>query len=31
MGFLVGQVMRMTLGKANPRLVNEILRKKLEN
>lgn len=31
MGFLVGQVMKMTQGKANPKLVNEILRKKLEN
>jgi aspartyl-tRNA(Asn)/glutamyl-tRNA(Gln) amidotransferase subunit B len=28
-GFFVGQVMRKTKGKANPRLVNEILRKKL--
>jgi aspartyl-tRNA(Asn)/glutamyl-tRNA(Gln) amidotransferase subunit B len=30
-GFLVGQVMRKTKGKANPQLVNEILRKKLES
>jgi len=29
-GFFVGQVMRKTRGKANPQLVNEILRKKLE-
>ncbi|MDP3013081.1 MAG: Asp-tRNA(Asn)/Glu-tRNA(Gln) amidotransferase subunit GatB, partial [Candidatus Subteraquimicrobiales bacterium] len=28
-GFLVGQVMRLTKGRANPQLVNEILRKKL--
>ena len=28
-GFFVGQVMRNTKGKANPQLVNEILRKKL--
>jgi aspartyl-tRNA(Asn)/glutamyl-tRNA(Gln) amidotransferase subunit B len=28
-GFLIGQVMRLTKGKANPRLVNEIMRKKL--
>ena len=28
-GFFVGQVMRATKGKANPQLVNEILRKKL--
>jgi len=28
-GFFVGQVMRMTKGKANPQLVNEILRGKL--
>lgn len=28
-GFFVGQVMRSTRGKANPQLVNEILRKKL--
>ena len=30
MGFFVGQVMRETKGKANPQLVNEILRKKLD-
>ncbi len=30
MGFFVGQVMKATHGKANPRLVNEILRKKLD-
>jgi aspartyl-tRNA(Asn)/glutamyl-tRNA(Gln) amidotransferase subunit B len=30
-GFLVGQVMKATKGKANPRMVNEILRRKLEN
>lgn len=29
MGFFVGQVMRKSKGKANPQLVNEILRKKL--
>ena len=29
MGFFVGQVMRETKGKANPKLVNEILREKL--
>ena len=28
-GFLVGQVMKATRGKANPRMVNELLRKKL--
>jgi aspartyl-tRNA(Asn)/glutamyl-tRNA(Gln) amidotransferase subunit B len=28
-GFLVGQVMKTTEGKANPQLVNEVLRKKL--
>lgn len=28
-GFLVGQIMRLTKGRANPRLVNKILRKKL--
>ena len=31
MGFFVGQVMKATQGKANPRLVNEILGRKLEN
>ncbi len=30
MGFFVGQVMKATRGKANPRLVNEILGKKLD-
>ncbi len=30
LSFLVGQVMRRTKGKANPRLAGEILRKKLE-
>ncbi len=29
-GFLVGQVMKATRGKANPKLVNELLRKELE-
>jgi aspartyl-tRNA(Asn)/glutamyl-tRNA(Gln) amidotransferase subunit B len=29
-GFLVGQVMKATKGKANPQLANDILRKKLE-
>jgi aspartyl-tRNA(Asn)/glutamyl-tRNA(Gln) amidotransferase subunit B len=28
-GFFVGQIMRATEGKANPALVNELLRKKL--
>ncbi|HJZ17889.1 MAG TPA: Asp-tRNA(Asn)/Glu-tRNA(Gln) amidotransferase GatCAB subunit B, partial [Stellaceae bacterium] len=28
-GFFVGQIMRATEGKANPGLVNELLRKKL--
>jgi aspartyl-tRNA(Asn)/glutamyl-tRNA(Gln) amidotransferase subunit B len=28
-GFFVGQVMRATGGKANPALVNDLLRKKL--
>ena len=28
-GFFVGQVMRATQGKANPSLVNELLKKKL--
>jgi len=27
----VGQVMKATKGKANPQIVNEILRKKIEN
>ncbi len=30
-GFLVGQVMKATRGKANPKVANEILRKRLEN
>ena len=29
MGFFVGQVMKMTKGKANPQMVNELLKKKL--
>ena len=29
LGFFVGQVMKETKGKANPKLVNEILRRKL--
>jgi aspartyl-tRNA(Asn)/glutamyl-tRNA(Gln) amidotransferase subunit B len=29
LGFFVGQVMKATQGKANPALVNELLRKKL--
>jgi aspartyl-tRNA(Asn)/glutamyl-tRNA(Gln) amidotransferase subunit B len=29
-GFLVGQVMKQTKGKANPKMVNEILRAKLK-
>jgi aspartyl-tRNA(Asn)/glutamyl-tRNA(Gln) amidotransferase subunit B len=29
-GFFVGQVMKQTKGKANPKVVNEILRKKLD-
>ncbi|HKY59863.1 MAG TPA: hypothetical protein VJP59_02530, partial [Gemmatimonadota bacterium] len=28
-GFFVGQVMRRTRGKANPQLVNELLRSRL--
>jgi aspartyl-tRNA(Asn)/glutamyl-tRNA(Gln) amidotransferase subunit B len=31
LGFFVGQVMKETRGKANPKLVNEILKKKLES
>ena len=31
LGFFVGQVMRETRGQANPKMVNEILRKKLED
>jgi len=30
-GFFVGQTMRASQGKANPRMVNELLRKKLES
>jgi aspartyl-tRNA(Asn)/glutamyl-tRNA(Gln) amidotransferase subunit B len=30
LGFFVGQVMKKTRGKANPKLVNELLKKKLE-
>ena len=29
-GFFVGQVMKKTQGKANPGLVNDLLKKKLE-
>lgn len=29
-GYFVGEVMKLTKGKANPKIVNEILRKKLE-
>jgi aspartyl-tRNA(Asn)/glutamyl-tRNA(Gln) amidotransferase subunit B len=29
MGFLVGQIMKASKGKANPQMVNELLRKKL--
>ncbi len=29
-GFFVGQIMKLTKGKANPKLVNELLREKLE-
>ena len=29
MGFFVGQVMRATKGKANPAVVNDLLKKKL--
>ena len=31
LGFLVGQIMKMTRGQANPKLVNQILRRKLQN
>lgn len=31
MGFLVGQVMKATKGKANPQMVNKILQEKLDN
>jgi aspartyl-tRNA(Asn)/glutamyl-tRNA(Gln) amidotransferase subunit B len=30
LGFFVGQVMKQTQGKANPKLVNEVLREKLK-
>lgn len=30
MGFFVGQVMKLTKGKANPQIVNELLKKKLQ-
>jgi aspartyl-tRNA(Asn)/glutamyl-tRNA(Gln) amidotransferase subunit B len=30
LGFFVGQVMRETKGKANPKLVNDILKRKME-
>ncbi|MBS1111726.1 MAG: aspartyl/glutamyl-tRNA(Asn/Gln) amidotransferase subunit [Nitrospirae bacterium] len=30
MGFFVGQIMKITKGKANPKIVNELLRKKLK-
>jgi aspartyl-tRNA(Asn)/glutamyl-tRNA(Gln) amidotransferase subunit B len=30
MSFFVGQIMKETIGKANPKIVNELLRKKLE-
>jgi aspartyl-tRNA(Asn)/glutamyl-tRNA(Gln) amidotransferase subunit B len=29
LGFFVGQIMNITAGKANPKQVNELLRKKL--
>jgi len=31
MGFFVGQVMKLTKGKANPQMVNELLKKKLSS
>lgn len=31
MGFFVGQVMKLTKGKANPQMVNDLLRKKLSS
>lgn len=31
MGFMVGQVMKKTKGKANPQLVNDLLQEKLQN
>ena len=30
LGFFVGQVMKETEGRANPKLVNELLREKLD-
>ena len=30
MGFFVGQVMKATKGQANPKMVNELIRKKLQ-
>lgn len=30
-GFFVGQVMKLTKGKANPQMVNELLKKKLSS
>jgi aspartyl-tRNA(Asn)/glutamyl-tRNA(Gln) amidotransferase subunit B len=30
MGFFVGQVMRETKGKANPKIVNQLLNRKLK-
>jgi aspartyl-tRNA(Asn)/glutamyl-tRNA(Gln) amidotransferase subunit B len=30
LGFFVGQVMKETRGKANPKMVNEVLKNKLE-
>jgi aspartyl-tRNA(Asn)/glutamyl-tRNA(Gln) amidotransferase subunit B len=29
LGYLIGQVMKETQGKANPKVVNELLREKL--
>jgi aspartyl-tRNA(Asn)/glutamyl-tRNA(Gln) amidotransferase subunit B len=31
LGFFVGQVMKATQGKANPAMVNEVLKKLLDN
>jgi aspartyl-tRNA(Asn)/glutamyl-tRNA(Gln) amidotransferase subunit B len=31
MGFFVGQVMKVTKGKANPQMVNELLKQKLSS
>jgi aspartyl-tRNA(Asn)/glutamyl-tRNA(Gln) amidotransferase subunit B len=30
LGFFVGRVMKETKGKANPKIVNEVLRRKLQ-